>query len=78
MSKHDYYEQIAATHPRANDPYEPYSGVTALFNADLHRGCPEYAPREDWEVISSFEIRQYNPSPQAAAYLLTKVVEVQQ
>ncbi|AWY06015.1 hypothetical protein SEA_ROBSFEET_8 [Microbacterium phage RobsFeet] len=29
---------------------DPYPGVGALFNADLHAIDPTYAPREDWIV----------------------------
>lgn len=36
---------------------EPYTGVRALFNGDLHLALPEWAPREDWIVFSSTEIR---------------------
>ena len=36
---------------------EPYSGVSALFNGDLHLGLPEWAPREDWIVLDSKTIK---------------------
>ncbi len=49
-------ENLAASHPSANDPYEPYQGVAALFNGDLYLGCPQWAPREVWEVVSPYEI----------------------
>lgn len=39
-----------------NNPYEPYTGVAALFNADLHTTTPGWAPREDWIVKSALEI----------------------
>lgn len=30
-----------------------YRGVRALFNADLHTVCPEWAPRDHWTVIDA-------------------------
>jgi hypothetical protein len=40
----------------AKSPYhdldEPYRGVGALFNADLHKVEPDWAPREDWLVVA--------------------------
>lgn len=41
----------------AHNPYEPYNGVQALFNGDLHLRAPNYAPRNHWEVVSAYEIR---------------------
>jgi len=38
-----------------------YSGVRALFNADLHTVEPDWAPREDWVVVTAREIR-HEPS----------------
>lgn len=38
------YEQAVA---------EPYRGVAALFDADVHRRCPQWAPRQDWTVDRS-------------------------
>lgn len=32
---------------------EPHSGVAALFNGDLHLGLPDYAPRDNWQVLSA-------------------------
>lgn len=49
-------EAIAFENREANDPYEPFKGVGALFNADLHTTEPAWAPREHWEVISPFRI----------------------
>ncbi len=39
------------------DGNESYSGVAALFNGDLHRVSPGWAPRDHWEVFSAQEIR---------------------
>lgn len=36
---------------------EKYTGVRALFNGDLHATIPEWAPREDWIVLSRDVIR---------------------
>ncbi|QBI98092.1 hypothetical protein SEA_FIREMAN_8 [Microbacterium phage Fireman] len=36
--------------PIIESPAEPYPGVGALFNADLHTVDPTYAPREHWIV----------------------------
>lgn len=41
----------------AHDPFEPYQGVAALFNADLHRTHPDLAPRGHWQVRSPYQIR---------------------
>ncbi len=35
---------------------EPYRGVDALFNADLHAGLPQWAPREHWVVSTAHSI----------------------
>lgn len=40
---------------RVNIPSEPFCGVGALFNADLHTKGDEGA-REEWEVLSPYEI----------------------
>lgn len=49
-----YLEELYANR---NLPDEPYYGVAGLFDADLHSVIPNWAPREDWEVISPYEIR---------------------
>jgi hypothetical protein len=49
-------EALAALHPSANDPNEPYQGVAALFNGDLHAVDPAWAPRSDWQVLSPYFI----------------------
>jgi len=38
--------------PIVEEPAEPYPGVRALFDGDLHLIDPTYAPREDWIVKS--------------------------
>jgi hypothetical protein len=43
-------------HSSANNPSEPYQGVNALFNADLHRVSPNWAPRKDWVMVSPYII----------------------
>jgi hypothetical protein len=48
---------LALHHPQANVPDEPYTGVAALFNGDLHAGSPDWAPRDHWKVMSPFAIR---------------------
>lgn len=35
---------------------ERYTGVRALFNADMHAIDPSYAPREDWVVLDPHTI----------------------
>jgi len=30
---------------------EPYRGVEALFDADVHAACPGWAPREDHLIV---------------------------
>lgn len=35
---------------------EPYRGVDALFNADLHAGLPQWAPREHWVISTAHSI----------------------
>jgi hypothetical protein len=54
-------ELLAAEHAGANDPFEPYQGVAALFNADLHRREPSFAPREHWTVESSGRVIRHVP-----------------
>lgn len=49
-------EELARRHRNAYDPYEPYQGVAALFNADLHKKEPEWAPRKEWRILSMYEI----------------------
>lgn len=49
-------ERLAQANPDANDPYEPFCGVSALFNADHHKGNPAWAPRDEWSIRSSVEI----------------------
>jgi hypothetical protein len=39
-------------HSFAHDFDEPYRGVAALFNADLHAQAPSWAPREEWLVVA--------------------------
>lgn len=51
-------EQLAQLHPNANDPYEPFCGVAALFNGDS--SAREF-DRAEWEVISPHEIRYLKP-----------------
>lgn len=51
---------LAVYHQEANDSYEPYNGVKALFNGDLHAADPGWAPRESWRIVSPYEIR-YEP-----------------
>lgn len=38
-----------------SDP-EPYRGVRALFNGDMHLIDPSYAPREHWLVVDALTI----------------------
>ena len=66
MAGYNYQEQleklaeVSRRRPdAASHPYEPYSqGVGALFNADLHRTDPDWSPRQDWIVLSAFEIEK--------------------
>ncbi|MEK7603017.1 MAG: hypothetical protein AAB459_02110 [Patescibacteria group bacterium] len=53
-------EALSRIHAGANNPDEPYCGVAALFNADLHTKDPNCAPREEWILLSDFEI-QHSP-----------------
>lgn len=39
---------------------EQYTGVRALFNGDLHKIDPNYAPREDWIIYSPNKM-EYKP-----------------
>lgn len=50
------WKAFASLHSGANDPNEPYCGVAALFNADLHVADPGWAPRNHWRVVSDSEI----------------------
>ncbi|QGJ89419.1 hypothetical protein PBI_SMARTIES_14 [Microbacterium phage Smarties] len=43
------------------DEREPYPGVRALFNGDLHLIDPTYAPREDWIIMSPTRIEHVRP-----------------
>lgn len=36
---------------------EPHGGVQALFNGDLARTMPDWAPRENWRVFGRFDLR---------------------
>lgn len=56
----DEMDILAINHLEANDPYEPYNGVQALFNADLNASAPDWAPRADWQIRSRYEI-SYQP-----------------
>jgi hypothetical protein len=42
--------------PGSGEKGEPYSGVQALFNADVHAVMPGWAPRQDWLVLAGGEI----------------------
>lgn len=57
-------EVLATLHPDANDPYEPYSGVTLLFNGDWRLGCRADSDciRSLWRVVSPYEIVYIGPS----------------
>lgn len=35
---------------------ERYIAVSSLFNGDVHLVIPEYAPRQDWIVVSKDRI----------------------
>jgi hypothetical protein len=48
--------KLATIHSGANDPYEPYQGVAALFNGDLRKAGQSASPREEWFVLSPYEI----------------------
>ena len=54
MKRLDVVDVIAAEQAasRWHDYDEPYRGVSALFNADLHAGMPEYADRDEWFVLA--------------------------
>lgn len=41
---------------------EPYGGVAALFNADLHAAAPQWAPREHWRILNPATIRYQPPT----------------
>lgn len=45
-------EHLAYANQGANNPYEPFSGVTALFRGDN----PEVEARADWIVESPYRI----------------------
>ena len=49
-------ELLAWKHPRANYPYEPYSGIALLFNGDakLMEGGDV---RADWQVVGSYALK---------------------
>lgn len=49
-------ELLAWENSKANNPYEPFQGVTALVNGGLRKTDPDYAPRRHWEVLSKFKI----------------------
>jgi hypothetical protein len=49
-------EVLAFRNSEANDPYEPYQAVSALWNADLATIEPAWAPREHWIVDSAHQI----------------------
>lgn len=53
---------------------EPYTGVEALFNGDLHSKSPGWAPREDWKVLDASEI-VYLPPPQDLAVVAPKMTK---
>ncbi|QDH92153.1 hypothetical protein SEA_PHILLYPHILLY_111 [Microbacterium phage PhillyPhilly] len=38
------------------NPSEPYRGVRALFNGDMHLIDPSYAPREHWVILDAHTI----------------------
>jgi hypothetical protein len=50
-------ERLAEHHVMANNPDEPYQGVAALFNGDLHMVEPDWAPRNHWHVLSPYVIK---------------------
>lgn len=60
--------RLVATNPTANKPHEPYCGVAALFNADLHVTEPAWAPREHWITRSAFKI-EHRPVEEIIAEL---------
>lgn len=35
----------------AEQEIEPYRGLRALHNADLHSRAPSYAPRQEWLIV---------------------------
>ena len=45
-----------------NDPTEPYSGVTILFDADAQT-CNQNAERSEWNVVFGLEIERIPPGP---------------
>lgn len=47
---------LANLHTEVNDPHQPHCGVGALFNGDLHKVYPWFAPRGDWLVKSCYNI----------------------
>ncbi len=55
----DFIEDQAANetfHWGKNDPTEPYSGVTALFDADRHTRLGPQSERIEWIVLDGLEI----------------------
>lgn len=48
--------KLATIHSGANDPYEPYQGVAALFNGDLRKAGRVASPREEWVILTPYEI----------------------
>ena len=60
---HDFIEEQAANetfHRNQNDPTEPYSGVTTIFDADIQR-LGGYVDRSEWLVLSGLEIERIHP-----------------
>ena len=49
-------EVLAYYNQEAGNPYEPFCGVQALFNADLNAVEPAWASREDWVILSRHSI----------------------
>lgn len=62
MVEHETYESAEQDKSTGRD--EPYRGVASLFNADLHVVCPQWAPREDWRILSEFVIRHVPKTPE--------------
>lgn len=49
----DRMEELAAAHPDAFDPYNPYCGVSTLFFANAQNRLKD---RKDWLVVSPYVI----------------------
>ncbi len=70
-------EKLARLHPGANDPYNPFCGVGALFNGDLQRLMRKATDRAKWEVLSPYDIRYLGNSEMSVVdQIVEKIFEL--